>query len=144
MTPSLTIYTDNLPAHAGGMTRGPFIFIRPKYRGDIGLLEHEKMHVAQWWIVTLLAVAAILAIGHLGYGLPLLQAASYAPVAIGVYSLLYEMVPPFRLWAEVQAYRKQLSYYPDRNERAVVLGRFLAEKYGLKITVDEAIALLRS
>lgn len=54
---SLTIYTDNLPAHAGGMTRGPFIFIRPKYKGDVGLLEHEKTHVAQWWIVTLLAVA---------------------------------------------------------------------------------------
>ncbi len=143
MTPSLTIYTENLPAHAGGMTRGPFIFIRPKYRGDIGLLEHEKTHIAQWWIVTLLAVAAIMAIGHLGYGLPLLQAAGFAPIAVGVYSLLYGTVSPFRLWCEVQAYRVQLAHYSDRDALAVVLGRFLAEKYGLSISVDDAIALLK-
>lgn len=29
-------------------TRGPLIFIRPEYRQDIGLLEHERVHVRQW------------------------------------------------------------------------------------------------
>lgn len=27
----------------------PFIFIRPSRKGDVGLLEHEKVHVKQFW-----------------------------------------------------------------------------------------------
>jgi hypothetical protein len=27
----------------------PFIFIRPERKGDVGLLEHEKTHVKQFW-----------------------------------------------------------------------------------------------
>lgn len=33
----------------GAQTYGPFIFIRPKYSFDTGLLEHEKVHVKQFW-----------------------------------------------------------------------------------------------
>lgn len=146
MTLAITIYTDDMPAHAGGITKGPLVFIRPKYKDDLGLHKHEYVHVNQWWVATILSVMAILAIGHLAYGLPLLQAATYAPIAIGVYSLLYEMVPPFRLWCEVQAYRVQIACYPPEHQEKVrpVLARFLAEKYGLRITPQEAEEKLRA
>jgi hypothetical protein len=45
-----TFYTNwFIPARFSGMTYGPFIFIRPSKREDVGLLEHEKVHVKQFW-----------------------------------------------------------------------------------------------
>ena len=47
---SVVAYTDRLPAFVkGGITLWRFIFIRPKYRGDEGLLHHELTHVRQGW-----------------------------------------------------------------------------------------------
>jgi hypothetical protein len=51
----MVFYTDRfIPEIFGGYTVGPIILIRPKYIGDRGLLEHEKVHVRQffsprWW-----------------------------------------------------------------------------------------------
>jgi hypothetical protein len=43
-------YTDSIiQSKFSGQTYGPFIFIRPSKRSDIGLLEHEKVHVKQFW-----------------------------------------------------------------------------------------------
>ena len=43
-------YTDRMPNEwCGGYARMWFIRIRPKYKDDIGLLEHEKVHVRQFW-----------------------------------------------------------------------------------------------
>ncbi len=45
----MIFYTDwFVPKHAAGCARGPFIFIRPEYKDDAGLLAHEKYHVRQW------------------------------------------------------------------------------------------------
>lgn len=46
---AVVIYTDWLPKIVnGGVTLfGFLIFIRPKYRNDYGLLQHELMHVRQ-------------------------------------------------------------------------------------------------
>lgn len=33
----------------GAQTYGPLIFIRPQHSLDKGLLEHEKIHVKQFW-----------------------------------------------------------------------------------------------
>lgn len=42
-------YTDRFVGdNFAGTTYGPFIFIRPQYRADIGLLKHEQVHVAQF------------------------------------------------------------------------------------------------
>ncbi len=47
---AVVTYTDRLPAFVkGGITLWRFIFIRPKYRGDEGLLRHELTHVRQGW-----------------------------------------------------------------------------------------------
>jgi len=43
-------YTDKMPHDwTGGYAKAWFIRIRPKYKDDRGLLEHEKTHVRQWF-----------------------------------------------------------------------------------------------
>lgn len=77
-------YTDRfVPDGFAGCARGPLIFIRPDYRDDKGLLEHEKVHRRQW----------------LG--------------TLSLHSLLYLFVPDYKFRAEVEAYREQLKHYPD-------------------------------
>ena len=66
-----------------GVAYGPFIFIRPKYREDVGLLEHEKVHVRQFWKYLVL------------------------------FWILYYTSQKYRLRFEVEAYREQLKWYDD-------------------------------
>ena len=50
------IYSDNLPEEFGGYCHTPIIpmfgtcriVIRPKYKADVGLLNHELVHVKQY------------------------------------------------------------------------------------------------
>lgn len=79
----MVFYTNRfVPGRAAGCARGPFIFIRPEYKNDIGLLEHEKIHVKQWYR------------------------------NIGLHSWLYLISEKYRLKTEVEAYKKQLEYSP--------------------------------
>ena len=80
----LTIYSARFvqPGFAA-TTRGPVIFVRPEYRNDRGLLEHERVHVRQWLRT------------------------------LGMHSLLYALSKDYRLGAEVEAYREQARHYPD-------------------------------
>lgn len=64
-------------------TRGPLIFIRPEYRQDIGLLEHERVHVRQWLRT------------------------------LGTHGIWYALSKAYRLRSEAEAYREQARHYPD-------------------------------
>ncbi|MDY7581180.1 hypothetical protein [Pseudomonas sp. CCI3.1] len=129
-------YAKELPNGFGGTAQGPLIKILPKYKDDIGLLEHEKVHVRQWY--------AWLALGLLiGTLLTLLVSPSLWPLfglAPLLHQLLYKFTRPYRRWCEVQAYRKQIETggYAS-NEFAVIM---LVDKYDLGLSVDEARALL--
>lgn len=80
----MIFYTNfGIPKQHQACTRGPIIFIRPEYRGDRGLLEHEKVHRRQWLRT------------------------------VGLHSLLYLFVEDYRLHAEVEAFREQAKHYPD-------------------------------
>lgn len=59
---------------------------------------------------------------------------------VGLHSILYLASKEYRLKAEVEAYREQLRHYPD--DRSLVFAGFLAEKYDLEISVEEAHRLL--
>lgn len=111
----LTFYIDRfIPADSAACTRGPVIFIRSQYQSDFGLLAHEMEHRRQWM------------------------------ATLGFHSLLYLLLKPYRQWAEVRAYRIQLSYPPASNQdtyRRKYAG-FISHKYGLDISEDEAYALL--
>ena len=80
----IIFYTDRfIPERFAATTYGPFILIRPAYRGDKGLLEHEKIHVWQWlW-------------------------------SAGLHGLAYRFSRCYRLAAEVAAYAEQAKHYSD-------------------------------
>ncbi|WP_307987774.1 hypothetical protein [uncultured Pseudomonas sp.] len=128
--------SKKLPNGFGGTAQGPLIKILPKYKDDIGLLEHEKTHVRQWYAVvgfalllsTLLTLFVSPALWPL-YGL--------APV---LHQSLYRFIRPYRRWCEVQAYRKQIESggYASHDFAASAL----VEKYCLNLHINEAKALL--
>lgn len=128
--------SESLPNGFGGTAQGPLIKLLPKYQHDVGLIEHEKTHVRQWY--------AVLGIGLLLCTLlMLLVSPSLWPLyglAPFLHQLLYRFVRPYRRWSEVQAYRKQIATggYVS-NDFAVTA---LIEKYALSLTADEAKALL--
>jgi hypothetical protein len=78
--PALIIYTDDLPDDVGGRSFGPYVRIRPKYRDDEGILQHELSHVELWWLT------------------------------FGLNGLIERIFPPYRLWNEARAYRVQVLY----------------------------------
>ncbi len=107
--------TDDLPEGFAGTATAWFIKIRPAYKDDIGLLEHEKTHCRQFWRT------------------------------LGFHVFLYGHLDSYTLKCEVEAYREQLCWPPATSH--IVQSRqryaeFLASKYGLKITVEEALRLL--
>lgn len=128
--------TNSLPNGFGGTTQGPLIKLLPKYKNDVGLIEHEKTHVRQWYaaMVFWLFVCTLLAL--------LVSPACWTACGVApcVHQVLYKFVRPYRRWCEVQAYRKQITVggYTS-NEFAVT---FLAEKYELNLSASDARALL--
>jgi len=111
----LKFYTNMFVGRGfAGTTYGPFIFIRPEYRDDKGLLEHEKVHVKQFWR------------------------------SLGLHGIFYNLSKKYRFKCEVEAYRKQLEYVewgvePIRRKFA----EFIANKYNLNVSVDEAYEKLK-
>lgn len=76
------IYTNNIiPDKFAGLTLGPIILIRPEYKSDTGLLEHEKVHVRQFWRT------------------------------LGLFGIGYLLSKKYRLKIEVEAYKEQLKHY---------------------------------
>jgi hypothetical protein len=128
----LTFYTNRfLPSWAGGRAIGPIIILRPKYKGtDEGIYQHEVQHVKHWWLFSIVW-CSILYFIH-----PVL-----APAGIGMYGLLYLLIPEFRLWVEVDCYKKQAKYYSD--DRVPRFAKAVAEKYNLNITAENVEKLMR-
>ncbi len=105
----MIFYTTNFVGDRfAGSTRGPLIFIRPEYKDDVGLLEHEKTHRWQW-IRT-----------------------------IGLHSFLYLLLPSYRLSSEVEAYKVQLQYCSDVELNTRRFARFISTKYNLDVSEEEA------
>lgn len=134
----MIIYTNRfMPSWAAGCAIGPFILIKPAYKGDVGLVEHERVHVRQWLILALLAVPLAALVYFSGrqdlMGLSIL--------ALGLHPLAYLLSNQYKLFCEVQAYKKQMYYYLD--DRSLRFAGFIATRYNLKITPDEALILLR-
>jgi hypothetical protein len=83
-------YTTEMPEMTAGQAWMWFIKIRPEYRNDQGLLEHEKEHVRQFWTRGLL-----------------------------IHGLRYKFSRAYRKQCEAEAYRTQLKYSPQDIEHFV-------------------------
>lgn len=79
-------YTDQMADNQAGYARAWFVRIRPKYKDDKGLHNHELTHVAQFWKM------------------------------FGLHSLMYLASKKYRLKAEVEAYKEQLKYNPEHKD----------------------------
>lgn len=101
--------TDDLPEGTGGQAKFWFIKIRTQYKDDKGILEHEKVHVMQFW----------------DYGI--------------FHSLLYTFCATYRLWAEIQAYKVQLTYNPEYRDW---YAQRITEMYNVTITKEEVLQKL--
>lgn len=114
----LTFYTDRwMPDGVAACARGPVIFIRPAYRGDRGLLEHERVHRRQWLLT------------------------------LGLHSFAYLLVRRYRLWAEVRAYQEQMRWPDRKGNRLSIVqaaARLSKPLYRLGLTLDQAMQHLRS
>ena len=128
--------SENLPNGFGGTAQGPLIRLLEKYKDDVGLLEHEKTHVRQWyavmalgWLICTLLVLLVSPVFWIGFGVsPFLQ------------QLLYRFVRPYRRWCEVRAYRRQIAVGGYASHDFAVA--HLVEKYHLELDAAEARALL--
>jgi len=75
----IVFYTNwFIPKKAAGCARAIFIFIKPEYREDIGLLAHERTHVRQFLRLFF------------------------------IHSFKYLFNKDYRYWCEVEAYGRQL------------------------------------
>ena len=111
---TLFISNEVIPEGSAGCTKAWFIYIRPAYKEDRPLLEHEKIHVRQFWRT------------------------------LGFHALFYLLSKTYRLNAEVEAYRVQLSYCNewDKEINRQKFAERISTKYGLDITEEDAYKLL--
>lgn len=129
-------YKDNIKDGFGGKASMWKIEILKKYRGDTGLLEHEKFHVRCWWYclaVTWLVAAAMFLAGTDGWWISFLIAGPW------VHSLLYR-IRYFRKLVEVKAYKIQLKEGTYASPTFAV--EALTSKYKLGISAARARKLL--
>ena len=134
---SYTHYTDDIKEGFGGVSFGPYIRIRPKYKDDSGIHAHEQTHANQWWAWFLAgAVAAYFLYpqGEFLWYYALLTGA-------GAHGIIYKFYAGYRLWCEVRAYRVQLGHYAT--DRRLLFAGFIAKSYGLNISTESAYQLLK-
>ena len=73
-----------------------------------------------------------------GVALPLW---SLFPLGAAIHPVMYAAFLRYRLWAEVAAYRIQAKHYPD--DRRPLFARFIAQHYGIDVSEQEALELLK-
>ncbi len=112
--PAFIIYTDFMPDNFSGATNAMIVRIRPHHKDDQGLLEHELVHVRQSYRLFFL-----------------------------IHAVLYLASKRYRLYSEVEAYRKQLWYSLNIDYLRGQFAGFIAEKYNLDITKEQALELLQ-
>jgi len=112
----LTFYTNKtLDDWMGGATRGPVIVLRPEYKDDEGIYQHELTHVKQWFF------------------------------SLGTLGLFYMLSKWCRARIEAQAYAKQTHYPDGKGgqltvERAAY--RMAKPGYKLGLTQEQCLDLI--
>ena len=113
--PVLVFYTDNLDPKWGGYCYGPVVKIRKKYENDEGLLQHELVHSKQFYRT------------------------------LTLHGIAYKLFETYRVHSEVEAYKKQASYYQDKEVSYQWMADAILQKYDVKgFTKTEVLDLLRN
>jgi hypothetical protein len=137
----LVFYVKTLPPNVGGGVNLFVIRILEKYRDDYGIYKHELVHVKQWAVSFAIGLLCA-AIVSLVQGSSSLEMWWLFALAGGTaHGLMYLVLPSYRLWAEVQAFREQAKHYTD--DRKPLFATYISVGYKLKVTAEQALALLR-
>ena len=157
--PAIVRYTETMPKPwHGGFAKFCYVRIRSKYLKDNGILQHELVHVKQFYrlFFALILVAFGLYLCNLQWPLIWFRVGcmTAAILAVPAHRLLSSNFAWYRLRIEVEAYKEQLKYYDSDSlesfaeffDRVELFAEFLAtrEYYKLDITKEEAIKLLMS
>lgn len=140
--PAIISYTDNLPEGTGGCANAFFIRIRTKYRDDEGIHQHELFHVRNWFANTILSLLALAVLSFLLIPQPWTWAT--LTLSLFVDPILY-LIPRFRQWEEIAAYKIQLQYPPASSNRVyytALYAKFISKDYGLNISQEEVLEKL--
>lgn len=99
--PALIFEVDKIEGYEAitGSANGFVIRIEKDAANKAVVLAHELVHVKQWWL------------------------------SLGIHPILYLLSERYRVWAEVQAYKKSIEYGAHTKESAA---RVIADKYGIK------------
>jgi hypothetical protein len=135
--PTIVRYTDNMPDKNAAETRGFYVKVRNNRKDDIGIHHHEYEHVTQWYIITILSFIFMIFVSCFNSDL-----IYFSTICLSVNSILYKMVPSYRLYAEVFAYKTQAKF--DSVDNTEKYARFICDNYGLNINKETAIKLIRN
>lgn len=128
------IYKAKLSGNTIGFAKGPVVVILEAYKGNEAILQHELTHVKQWAALSLLGLLWAAGCYHLGYQ----QYAIFGLYSLALHNVLYTVVPAYKQWAEVQAYRKQISLGGSLDACALSL----SQDYRLPLSFTKARELL--
>lgn len=124
-------FTESMEDGFGGKARMWKIKILDRYRNDVGLLEHEKFHVRQWYyamFATFVGAALLYWFAHPGWG----WLAVLGPFVHGrIYRNKY-----YRKWSESKAYRIQLKAGDYLSPQFAI--NAMMHKYGLGLSERKA------
>lgn len=134
-----------------GLAIGPVILIKKYHKNNKGLLEHEKFHVRMFWLWYILVLATSTAAGvYFGY-IPFPETFQtlfqnevfYYVLFLSLLprSFFYKFVEKYRLWEEVKAYKIQEK--TNKQNKLKEFAHYIATKYGIDITEEEALRLLK-
>ena len=104
-------YTNLIPIRFAGYTIAFVILLRPIVKDDIGMLEHEKVHVNQFWR------------------------------SFGLFGIAYKLSKTYRLKYELEAYTKQLEFCADKERSKSLFAYYLSTNYKLDISQEDALKL---
>ena len=136
-------YVQTLPCWASGVTYGPWVRILLRCKEDQGLLEHELLHVRQFWYSVLAFTCWVPVLTYMPWpwALALLAAVSVVAFAQRRVLVLMAETDAYRLQLRVTARARNLSP-PEVQTRAELFAGFLATRYGLNITPAQALSKL--
>jgi hypothetical protein len=101
-----------IPKRFSAYTFACFILVRPEHRDNKPLIEHEKVHVHQFWRT------------------------------LGLNGMFYLFSKKKKLEYEVEAYKKQLSIEKNPEYAKELFALWLSTNYNLDITKEEAKRML--
>jgi hypothetical protein len=133
--PHIVKYTDKVLQGEAGLF---IIYLNPAKRGDVGLYTHEYEHVKQWYACLIIGLLCSIGVYFLFDNLS--ASLFIGAVSISLKGILYSYVKPFRQWAEVKAFKRQIAV--TEGDHKVFFATALADNYKLDITFNEAVRLL--